>query len=245
MRWQPRAADTLVAGAPEVATVAADAPGAAVTLGAAHGAVATGVVACGMAVITGAETGAVAIGVATTGMAETGAVATGMAATGTTGMVATGAVAIGGAVTGTIGTAIGIMTMISSSSVASDFRGGGVEVIRMDIMEATHMVMVTGLATAMEVTHMVTVMGLGTATAMAAAMGATNMVTVTAMEMEPTNMAATPMEMDTATEAGRELPSYSVGSVALVIITEPSTASWDRRRVKQFAPTSRTAANVD
>jgi hypothetical protein len=164
-------------------------------------------------------------------MAEIGAVATGVAAT--------GAVAIGMAATGTIG----IMAMISSSLVASDFRGGGA--IRMDIMEATHMVMVTGLATAMEVTHMVTVMGLATVMALATAMEATNMGTVTAMEMAVTNMAITAMAiMDTATGAGPELPSYSAGSLALVIITAPLTASWDHRRVKQFAPTSRTAANV-
>jgi hypothetical protein len=131
--------------------------------------------------------------------------------------------------------------MISSSLVASDFRGG-VGAIRMDIMEAIHMVMVTGLVTAMEVTHMVTVMG--PAMAMAAAMETPNMVTVTVMEMEAPNMAATAMEMDTATGAGPELPSYSAGSLALVIIAEPLTASWDRRRVKQFAPTSGTAANV-
>jgi hypothetical protein len=175
-----------------------------------------------------------AIGVAAIGMAAIGAVATGMAET--------GAVAIGMAATGTTGTAIGIIiitAMISSSLVASDFHGAGA--IRMDIMEATHMVMVTGLATAMEVTRMVTVMGL----AMAAAMETTNMVTVTAMETEGTNLAAMPLEiMDTAIGAGPELPSYSAGLLALVIITEPSTASWDRRRVKQFAPTSRTAANV-
>ena len=87
--------------------------------------------------------------------------------------------------------------------------------------------------------------GSGYGMAMAAAMEATNMVTVTAMEMAATNMAATAMEMDTATGAGPELPSYSAGSLALVIITAPLTASWDHRRVKQFAPTSRTAANVD
>ena len=175
--------------------------------------------------------GVAALGVAAIGMAEIGAVATGVAAT--------GAVAIGMAATGTIG----IMAMISSSLVASDFRGGGA--IRMDIMEATHMVMVTGLATAMEVTHMVTVMGLATVMALATAMEATNMGTVTAMEMAVTNMAITAMAiMDTATGAGPELPSYSAGSLALVIITAPLTASWDHRRVKQFAPTSRTAANV-
>jgi hypothetical protein len=135
--------------------------------------------------------------------------------------------------------------MISFSLVASDFRGGGVGVIRMDIMEATHMVMGTGLVTVMEVTRMGTVMGPATAMIMAPAMEATHMVTVTAMEMEEaTNMAVPAMEMDTATVAGPELSSYSAGSLALVIITEPSTASWDHRRVKQFAPTSRTAANV-
>jgi hypothetical protein len=177
-----------------------------------------------------------AIGVAAIGMAAIGAVATGMAET--------GAVAIGMAATGTTGTAIGIIiitAMISSSLVASDFHGAGA--IRMDIMEATHMVMVTGLATAMEVTQ-VTVMALATGMAMAAAMEVANMVTVTAMEMAATNLAATAMEMDPATGAGPELPSYSAGSLALVIITAPSTASWDHRRVKQFAPTSGTAANV-
>jgi hypothetical protein len=148
-------------------------------------------------------------------------------------MVEIGAVEIGMAATGTTG----IMAMISSSLVASDFRGGGAGAIRMDIMEATHMVMVTGLATAMEVTQ-VTVMGLATA------MGGTNMVTVTAMEMAATKVAATAMEMATATGVAPELPSYSAGLLALVIITDPSTASWDRRRVKQLAPTSRTAANV-
>jgi hypothetical protein len=56
-------------------------------------------------------------------------------------------------------------------------------------------------------------------------MEATNMVTAAAMEMEATNMAATPMEMATATGAGPELPSYSAGFLALVIITAPSTAS--------------------
>ena len=201
-----------------VATVAADAHGAAVTGVAAHGAVATGVAAHGMAAI-----GVVAIGMAATGMAAIGMVAIGTAET--------GAVAIGVAATGTTG----IMAMISSSLVASDFRGGGAG--------ATHMVMVTGLATAMEVTHMVTVMGL--VMAMAAATGATHMVTVTAMEMAATNMAATDTEMDTATGAAPELPSYSAGSLALVTITDPSTASWDHRRVKQFAPMSRTAANAD
>jgi hypothetical protein len=180
-----------------------------------------------------AETGADAIGVA-----ETGAVAIGVAATGTTGTVETGVVAIGVAATGTIGTA-----MISFSLVASDFRGGGVGVIRMDIMEATHMVMGTGLVTAMEVTRMGTVMGLATAMIMALAMEATNMVTVTAMEMEEaTNMAAPAMEMDTATVAGPELPSYSAGSLALVIITGPLTASWDHERVEQFARINRTTA---
>lgn len=220
---------TGVAALGAVATVVA-AHGMAVTGVAALGAVVTGVAERGMAAIGVAETGAVVIGVAaigTTGMAETGAVAIGMAATGTTGTAATGTIGTAG----TIGAA-----MISSSLVAWDFRGGGVGAIRMDIMEATHMVMVTDLATAMEATHMITVMGLATA------MATTNMVTATATEMEPTNTADPAMEMGTATGANPELPSYSAGSLALVIITAPSTASWDRRRVKQFAPTSRTAA---
>ena len=142
-----------------------------------------------------------ALGAAVTGVAAHGAVATGVDARG---VDATGAVAIGVAAIGTTG----IMTMISSSLVASDFRGG-VGVIHMDIMEATPMVMVTGLATVMEVTRTVTGMGLATGMAMATAMEATNMVTVT------------DMEMDTATGAAPELPSYSAGSLALVIITDP------------------------
>jgi hypothetical protein len=241
LRWQHRTA-VKAAGAKAVGTVA-DAHGAAVTRVAAHGAVATGVAAHGVAVTGVAARGAAATGVAARGAVATGVAAIGAVVIGTTGMAETGAVAIGMAATGTTGTAatgtIGT-AMISFLLVASDFRGGGVRAIHMDIMEATHMVMVTGLATAtaMEVTRMITVMALATGTGMAT----TNMVTVTAMETEPTNMAAPTMEMDTATRANPELPSYSAGSLALVIITEPLTASWDRRRVKQFARTSRTAA---
>ena len=184
----------MAAGAHGAVVTVVAAHGTAVTGVAADGAVAIGAAARGMAAIGMAETGAVAIG-----MAATGAAAIGTAATGTTGTAATGTIGTGG----TIGTA-----MISSSLVAWDFRGGGVRAIRTDIMEATHMVTVTGLATATEVTHMITVMGLATA-----------------MEMEPTNMAAPAMEMGTATRANPELPSYSAGSLALVIITEPLTAS--------------------
>jgi len=190
--------------------------------------VATAVAAHGMAVAGVAARGAMATAVAGHGMAAIGVAETGAVAIGT---VVIGMAATGTAATGTIGTA-----MISFSLVALDFRGGGARAIRMDIMEATHMVMVTVLATAMEVTHMITVMAPATGMAMAV-----SMVTVMAMEMEPINMAAPAMEMDTATRAGPELPSYSAGSLALVIITEPLTASWDRRRVKQFARTSRTA----
>ena len=96
----------------------------------------------GMAAIGAAATGMAATGAVAIGMGETGVVAIGTAVTGTTGTAATGIIGTGG----TIGTA-----MISSSLVA----------IRMDIMEATHMVMVTGLATAMEDTPMATVMALG------------------------------------------------------------------------------------
>ena len=227
-----------------VVTTGVAALGAAVTGAAAHGMAVTGVAARGAV-----ATGAAAHGMAAIGMSETGAAAIGMAAIGTTGMSETGAVAIGTAATGTTGTAatgtigtagtIGV-AMISSSLVAWDFRGGGVRAIRMDIMEATHMVMVTGLATAMEATLMITVMGLVTATEVTHMVMVTGL--VTAMEMEPTNMAAPAMEMDTATGANPELLSYSAGSLALVIITAPLTASWDRRRVRQFARMSRTAA---
>jgi hypothetical protein len=222
LRWQLPTADTVKAADAKAVniSVAAGAHGVVVATGVdAHGAVATAVAAHGMAAI-------------------------GMAATGTTGTAAIGTIGTAG----TIGAA-----MISSSLVAWDFRGGGVRPIRMDIMEATHMAMVTGLATvmAMEVTHMITVMGLATAmevtrmitvTGLATAMEVTHIVTITAMEMEAPNMAAPDMEMGTATGANPGLPSYSAGSLALVIITEPLTASLDGRHVKQFAPMSRTTA---
>jgi hypothetical protein len=148
-----------------------------------------------------------------------------VAAIGTSGMAETGTVVIGAAATGTIGvtTITMTMTMISSSLVASDFHGGvgagvlaGAGAIRTDtamVTEVTHMAaMVT------EVTHMA-----ATAT-------------------EVTHMAATATDMETAAGVGPESPSYSAGSLALVTITGPLTASWDRRRVELFAPTSRTAA---
>jgi hypothetical protein len=66
--------------------------------------------------------------------------------------------------------------------------------------------------------------------------------TVTAMAMEATRIGATATDMDTATGPGPELASYSAGSLGLVIITGLLTASWDRRRVEQFARSSKTAA---
>src|SRR5262249_20535375 len=159
----------------------------------------------------------------TTGAAETGAVVIGVAATGTTGVAETGAVIIGVAATGIAGTAIGTMTMTSSLLVVLAFPGGGgvgavvgAGVMRSDIT-VTHLV--TGLAMAMEATH--------TDTGMA-----------TAMAMEATHTTA--MATDTVAGAGPELPSYSAGSLAPVIITGPLTASWDRERVEQFARTNRT-----
>ena len=53
---------------------------------------------------------------------------------------------------------------------------------------------------------------------------------------------ATATDMEMATGVGPESPSYSAGSLALVTITGPLTASWDRRRVELFAPTSSTVA---
>ena len=159
-------------------------------------------------------------GTAVTGVAETGAVVIGVAETGAViiGVAATG-------ITGTTRTAIGTMTMTSSLLVVLAFLGGvgalvGAGAIRTDItVTVTHMV--TGLATAMamEDTH--------TDTGMA-----------TAMAMEATHTAA--MATDTVAGAGPELPSYSAGSLAPVIITGPLTASWDRERVEQFARTNRT-----
>ena len=115
--------------------------------------------------------------------------------------------------------------MTSSLLVASGFRGdgvgarllGGVEAIHTELM-AMVIPTVTGMAMAMEVTH--------TDTAMA-----TPMATHTAG-----------MATDTVAGAGPELPSYSAGSLALVIITGPLTASWDRKRVEQFARINRTTA---
>jgi hypothetical protein len=149
--------------------------------------------------------GAVAPGVELTGAAETGTVVTGVAETGT--------VVIGVAATGTTGTAIGvtttiIMTMISSSLVASDFHGG---------------------------------VGAGALAGAGAIRDTTVTVIPTAMATEVTHMAATATDMETATGVGPESPSYSAGSLALVTITEPLMASWDRRRVELFAPTSITA----
>src|SRR5262249_3644090 len=115
------------------------------------------------------------------------------------------------------------MTMTSSLLVVLAFPGGvgalvGAGAIRTDItVTVTHLV--TGLA--MEATH--------TDTGMA-----------TAMAMEATHTTA--MATDTVAEAGPELPSYSAGSLAPVIITGPLTASWDRERVEQFARTNRTTA---
>jgi hypothetical protein len=110
----------------------------------------------------GAEAiGAVAPGVELTGAAETGTVVTGVAETGT--------VVIGVAATGTTGTAIGvtttiIMTMISSSLVASDFHGGvGALAGAGAIRDTTVTVIPTAMAT--EVTHMAaTVTDMETAT---------------------------------------------------------------------------------
>src|SRR5438045_1474100 len=45
--------------------------------------------------------------------------------------------------------------------------------------------------------------------------------------------------IDTATAATPEWLSYSVGSLVPVITMGPLTVSWDRRRVEQFARTSR------
>jgi hypothetical protein len=131
-------------------------------------------------------------------------------------------VVIGVAATGITGIA-----MTSSLLVASGFRGdgvgarilGGVEAIHTELM-AMVTPTVTGMATAMamEVTH--------TDTALATAMA--------------TNTAA--MATDTVAGAGPESPSYSAGSLALVITTGPLTASWDREHVEQFARINRTTA---
>src|SRR5205823_12596854 len=73
--------------------------------------------------------------------------------------------------------------------------------------------------------------------------------TATVMVMEATDTAtpATVMRtalvialvIDTATAATPEWLSYSVGSLVPVITMGPLTVSWDRRRVEQFARTSR------
>src|SRR5438093_5590537 len=126
-----------------------------------------------------------------------------------------------------IGIAIGttIMATMSSLSVASGFRGGGVgahpgagAAIRTDIM-----VMVTRMATA-TVPRTVTVM--------ATAMEAINTAT-------PATVMGTEI-VDTAIAADPEWPSYSAGSLAPAITTVPLTASWDRRRDEQSERTNRT-----
>jgi len=155
--------------------------------------------------------GAASAGVAVTGVEGTGAAAIGMAA---------------------IGIAIGatIMATMSSLSVASGFRGGGVgagvhpgagAAIRTDIM-----VMVTRLATA-TVPRTVTVMA--TATAMEAINTATTGTAIMGTEI-----------VDTAIAADPEWLSYSAGSLAPAITTVPLTASWDRRRDEQSERTNRT-----
>jgi hypothetical protein len=179
-----------------------------------------GVVSAGVEAI-----GAVAPGVELTGAAETGKAGTGVAAIGTSGMAETGTVVIGAAATGTIGvtTITMTMTMISSSLVASDFHGG----VGAGVLAGAGAIR-TDMATVTEVTHMA-----------ATVTGVTHMVaTVT----EVTHMAAT--DMETVAGVGPESPSYSAGSLALVTIMGPLTASWDRRRVELFAPTSKTAATA-
>lgn len=172
-----------------------------------------------------------ALGAASAGVAVTGVEGTGAAAIG---MAATGAVIIGMAA---IGMAIGttIMATMSSLSVASASRGGGVgagahpgagAAIRTDIM-----VMVTRMATA-TVPRTVTVM----ATAMEAINTATTATVIMGTAIMGTEI------VDTAIAADPEWLSYSAGSLAPAITTVPLTASWDRRRDEQFALTSGTTA---
>src|SRR5439155_21107478 len=145
------------------------------------------------------------------GVDAIGTAAIGVVATGA-GMAAIGMVATGVA----IGTTIITMSFLS---VTSAFRGGGDGAGA--IRTATDMVMAIRMAT-------VTVTRTGT---------------VMATAMEAINTATTATVMDTAImatviAATLEWPSYSAGSLAPVIIAGPLTASWDRRRVEQFAPTS-------
>jgi len=143
-----------------------------------------------------------------------GAASAGVAVTGVEG---TGAVIIG---TAAIGIAIGttIMATMSSLSVASGFRGGGVGVRPGVGTGAIH--------TDTTVTATRTGMVLPTATVMA-----------TDTEAPPTAILAM-ASMGTA--ADRESPSYSAGSLAPAITTVPLTASWDRRRDEQSERTNRT-----
>jgi hypothetical protein len=144
------------------------------------------------------------------GAANAGAVETGAVETGAveTGVAETGAVAIG-----TIGTAT-----MSSSSVTSAFHGGGVGAGVRHGAGAIHTdtdIMVLDMTAATD-----TVMDTATGTATPA----TVMVRATVM--------------DTATAAGPEWPSYSVGLLEPVITAGPLTASWDRRPVERFGLTS-------
>jgi len=175
-----------------------------------------------------ASAGAEAIGVAETGVAETGVAKTGVAETGVakTGVAKTGMAAIGTAATGTTGAATGttIMAIMSSLSVTSVSRGGGVGAgVR------------PGAGAGTEGTHMGTT----------ATVPRTVTVMATAMEAINTATTATVMDtaiMDTAIAAGPEWQNYSAGSLAPVITTVPLTEYWDLRRVEQFVPTSATAA---
>jgi len=175
------------------------------------------------AVSAGVEaTGVANVGVAITGVVakQTGLVATtGVAAT--TGTATTGTATTGMAATGmAIGTII--MAVMSSLSVTSAFHGGGVGAgvphgvgaIRTGTVMATRMA-----ATAMDTT-------------------ADTVTDTTAAPADTDTATRATVIMDTASAAGPECPSYSAGSLALVITTGPSTAFWDHRRVEQFGLTS-------
>jgi hypothetical protein len=167
------------------------------------------------------------------GAAAIGMDAPGMAALGT---AATGAVVTGMAAIGTTGTAIGIITIMSSLLVISAFQGGGAGAgaeagdIHMDIT-----------AMAIRTATVVTVTAEGTATVvmvMAEAMDTVTTDTVTAMGM------ATVLAANTALPLGRKWPSYNGDSPVPAIIADQSMESWGRKRAGQFELTSRTTVTL-
>jgi hypothetical protein len=167
------------------------------------------------AVLTGPAIGTVvAIGTAPT-MAVIGAVAI-------TGMAITGTATIGTAIIGIMG--IIIMAMMWSSSAASAFRGGGAGDLRGAGTTAIHTAIIL----------MAMVAPTGTVTAVTSMVMATGIIMDTATDTAPSTSLTTEIAADP------ESPSCNGGCRGLVIIVDPSTESWGRKRGAQSGRTSKT-----